>query len=86
MREPKPDDVYVNVDERTGIATYHIANALPSTIKAMVCEDCGESYAYINANCSYEEQKKAYEHEMEHITLDDFHSAASADKLEKERH
>ncbi|WP_297967907.1 hypothetical protein [uncultured Anaerovibrio sp.] len=86
MREPKLDDIFVNVDERTGIATYHIANALPSTIKAMVCEDCGEPYAYINANCSYEEQQKAYEHEMEHIENEDIESPSPADQLEAHRH
>ena len=86
MREPKPDDVYVNVDERTGIATYHIANALPYTIKAMVCEDCGEPFIVINANCSYDEQKAAYKHEQKHILQDDFHTDVCADDLEKERH
>lgn len=86
MRELKTDDVYVNVDERTGIATYHIANTLPSTIKGLVCEDCGEPFIVINANCSYDEQKAAYKHEQKHILQDDFHTDVCADDLEKERH
>lgn len=86
MREPRPEDVYVNVDDRTGIATYHIANALPSSVKGLACNDCGEPYAYVNANCSYEQQKYAYNHEMKHLSNDDFNSTDSADAIEKDRH
>ena len=86
MRTPQHKDIFVNVDDSTGEVTYYIANALPSTIKGLVCEDCGETYAYINANCSYEQQRSTYQHEAEHITNDDFHSVNSADIIEKKRH
>ena len=86
MRAPQHTDIFVNIDDSTGEVMYYVANALPSTIKGMVCEDCGEPVTVINANCSYEEQKKAYQHEREHLKEDDFHTDKKADKLEKERH
>ncbi len=81
-----PDDMFVNVDDATGQVSCYCANQLPSRIHGLVMEDCGESYTYYNANCSYEMLHKAYRHEQEHIDNGDLDSPTPADQLEAHRH
>ncbi len=46
---------------------------LPAKVNAVtVVDDNGDFNIYINANLSYEEQKKAYRHEVRHIRKNHF--------------
>lgn len=58
--------------------------SLPTTVKGVTAMDYDGFYnIYINSNISYEEQKKAIAHEMEHIARGDFFSFNSLEKVEK---
>lgn len=63
---------------------------LPCSIPAYVAEKTdsdGEYYTiFLNNNCSEERIRKAVEHELKHITNDDFCSKCDIDTIEKERH
>lgn len=82
MKNINPDNIFKNVDEATGICHIYIANALPTKIKGVVQEKRGQQYVIINANCSYEEQIDAYEHEMKHLENNDLDSELTADEIE----
>lgn len=46
---------------------------LPYTIKGMTVQDINGFYnVYINSRLSFEEQRKALKHELEHISRHDF--------------
>ena len=58
--------------------------ALPYTIKGVTVMDNGGYYnIYINSRLSWEDQKKAVRHELEHIQRDDFDNTfASLEEVE----
>lgn len=62
---------------------------LPTTIKAFVVrtfEDDSYYTVVLNARMNHEQQRVAYQHEVDHIYSGDFTSYASADMIENVRH
>lgn len=60
---------------------------MPLSVRSVETEDeNGYSIIYINARHSYETQKKACDHELEHIIHDDLRSKSDADLIEYLRH
>lgn len=58
---------------------------LPSTINALVSEDSDGDYnIYINARLSFDEARKALEHEKRHILLNHFHRDVPVKLCEEE--
>lgn len=57
-----------------GIDLQFITCPLPRPIKAFLKEDKGLYLIVVNSNISLEQQKKALEHEIRHLTMDDFRS------------
>lgn len=58
--------------------------ALPVTVKGVTAMDSDGFYnIYINSRLSYEEQKKAIAHEMEHIARGDFFSFDTLEEVER---
>lgn len=58
--------------------------ALPSTVRGVTVPDEDGNYnVYLNQRLSYETQRRAYLHEIEHITEDDFNSDESVHIIEK---
>lgn len=56
---------------------------LPIKINGMTILDSDENYnVYINARLSCDDQRKAYEHELEHIRRDDFYNSCSIQEVE----
>lgn len=56
---------------------------LPITVKGVTVMDCNGFYnIYINARLSFDAQKKAIAHEMEHIARGDFFSCGTLDDVE----
>ena len=59
---------------------------LPVTIKAYTAVVNGFYTIVINENLSYEEQRKAYAHEIEHINNDDFYKSQNVSNIEANSH
>lgn len=58
--------------------------ALPSRVKGVTVPDEDGNYnVYLNQCLSYETQRRAYLHEIEHITNDDFNSYEPARHIEE---
>jgi hypothetical protein len=58
--------------------------ALPSRVKGVTVPDEDGNYnVYLNKCLSYETQRRAYLHEIEHITNDDFNSYEPARYIEE---
>jgi len=58
--------------------------ALPRRVKGVtVPDDDGNYNVYLNQCLSYETQRRAYLHEIEHITEDDFNSDEPIHIIEK---
>lgn len=58
---------------------------LPAKVNAVtVVDDNGDFNIYINANLSYEEQKKAYRHETRHIRKNHFFTQKAVKDCELE--
>lgn len=51
----------------------------------LVYDENGEPNIYINARASYDMQRKAYLHEMRHLSRDDAHNSQSIQKVESQR-
>lgn len=72
-------------DDTQGITT-ELVN-LPTSVKGFAKVNKDMTYTIIiNARLSIEQQRIAYQHELEHIRKGDFHSADTADNIEYERH
>ena len=57
---------------------------LPTTIGGMVSpNDDGTFSIYINARLSTDQQRKALDHELDHIRNDDFYSSATIEECER---
>lgn len=62
-------------------------DGFPTTVKAYTKENPDSSYTIlINSKISYEQQKKSYEHEMNHIINGDIDSSDNADSIEYRAH
>lgn len=62
---------------------------LPSTIRAFVVRSFDDDAYYtvvLNARMNAEQQKQAYQHEIDHIYSGDFISCAPPDLIESVRH
>lgn len=71
-----------------------MSESLPLSIHGMViCDENGDYNIYLNSKLSAEEQRKAYEHELEHIHGHDFQKQSlsvgqieqSCEKRQKEK-
>ena len=67
-----------------------ILKDMPARINGFTVKgfDSGEDFytVFINACLSYEQQRKAYAHELDHIVNEDYDSGCSADTIEYIRH
>lgn len=59
---------------------------LPTDVRGFTVEKDGCYTIVLNAHLSREMNEKTYEHEMEHISRNDFDSDMDADSIEKSRH
>jgi hypothetical protein len=58
--------------------------ALPPTIKGLTVEDeSGDYNIYLNAKLTYEAHTETLQHEMKHITSDDFSKLLHIKEIEK---
>ena len=60
--------------------------ALPAHIRAFCVEKEDWFTIVINADLSPSERLKAFEHEIQHIEKDDFHSFETVDEIERRSH
>lgn len=57
---------------------------MPVKINGMTILDADGNYnVYINSRLSCDDQRKAYEHELEHIHRDDFYNSLSIQETEE---
>ena len=67
-----------------------ILQDMPPTVKGLTvktCDDNGDNYTIIlNAALSYDLQRAAYMHELQHIKNNDFYADASAQLIEWSAH
>lgn len=60
---------------------------LPLAVKGFSKRNSDCTYTIVlNARCTREQNQLTYQHEVDHILKDDFHSSTDADTLEKVRH
>jgi len=61
---------------------------LPYGCRGYIVEslETGEACCVLNARLTHEQNKKTYEHELEHLQCDDLHSGLSANTIETMRH
>lgn len=60
---------------------------MPTTIAETVTENADGSYSiFLNSRMSQDRLIKAYEHALEHIRRDDFHSTKDIQQIEAEAH
>lgn len=60
---------------------------LPTTVRAFTTRDTeGDFNIYLNARMNDIQRMEAYQHEMKHITNDDFYKNGSIDAIEAHLH
>lgn len=58
---------------------------LPARINAVTVVDAnGDFNIYVNSNLSFEEQRRAYDHELEHIRREHFFTDKPVEECERE--
>lgn len=57
--------------------------SMPRKLKGFLLEDRGLYCIYVNSEISDEEQKKALEHEITHLTRNDFNTDDDIEEIER---